>query len=120
MKNVCRIRGEPHGECRSEAGIKDQQAHPAIEESGEWAETFAQVHVRAARTGETSSQFAKAERAAKRHGADGEPDDEQPEGRGERFGHAGGSEEDADGDRFARDDCGGGAQAELTAEVFGC
>ena len=118
MKNVCRVRCEPCGKCRSQSGIKYQQTHPAKEEGSEWAEAFAQVHVRAARTGESSGEFAKAERAAERHGADGEPDDEQPEGRGERLGHARGCEEDADGDCFASDDCGRGAQAELATEIL--
>src|SRR6202041_2306009 len=76
VKNVGRIRCESHGECRSESGIKDQKAHPSIEEGSERAESFTQVHVRAARTRETSSEFAEAERAAKGHRADGEPDDE--------------------------------------------
>ena len=118
MKNVCRVRSEPHGECRSKPGIKDQQAHPAIEEGSEQAKTFAKIHVGTARTGKSPGELAKAQRAAKRHGADCEPDDEQPEGRGERFGHACGREKDADSDRFASDDRGGGAQAELAAEAF--
>ena len=76
------------------------------------------IHVGTAGAGKSAGEFAEAQRAAKRHGADGEPDDEQPKGRGERFGHACGREKDADSDRFAGDDRGGGAQAELAAEAF--
>src|SRR5271154_1484345 len=118
MKNICGVRSESHRKRRGESGIQDQQAHPAIEKCSERTKTFAQVDVRSAGAGESASQFTKTERAAQRHGADGEPDDEQPEGRRERFGHPRGREEDANGDSFAGDDCSGGTQAELAAETF--
>jgi hypothetical protein len=78
-----------------------------------------EVNVRAAGAGKTTGELAEAERAAQSHGSDREPDDQEPEWGAEGFGHAGRSEEDADGDGFAGDGGSGRAQAELAAEVWG-
>ncbi len=58
VKNIRRVGGETRGERRSETGIEDQQAHPAVEKSGARAETFAQVHVGSAGAGETAGELA--------------------------------------------------------------
>ena len=107
MKNIGGVQGEAGGECGGEARVEDEEGHPPVEKCGARAEAFAEVDVSAAGSGKSAGEFTVAERAAESGGADREPDDEEPKGRGERFRHACRREEDADGDGFSNNGGGG-------------
>src|SRR6202041_464954 len=115
VKNVSSVSGEAGGECGRKAGIENEKAHPSVKECGTRPKAFVKVDVCAAGARKPAGEFAVAEGTAERHDADGEPDDEEPEWRAERFGHAGGSEKNSHSDGLA----GGGTETELTSKTFG-
>ena len=75
------IAREPDGDRRDRAGLNDEKERPAVEETPERREGFAQINVLAAGLGHHGGQLAVGERGHERQQTGNEPDDKQPAGR---------------------------------------
>ena len=103
---------EARGEPRGDAGIQDEEALPAVEESGPLAPCFAQVDVEASALGPARRELSEGQRTREDEGASAEPEAESQRRRGERADRLRGCQEDADADRVSDDERGGGRESE--------
>ena len=106
------VAGEARGEPRGDAGIQNEEALPAVQESGPLAPGFAQIDVEAAALGPPRRELSEGQRTREDEGACAEPEAESQRRRGERPDRLRGRQEDADADRVSDDERGGGRESE--------
>ncbi len=107
---------EGHADSGDGSGLNDQVHRPAVEESPERAERFAQVNILAAGVRHHGGQFSVGERAGDGHESGHHPGGDQQRGRIDQAGDFGGDDEDAGADHRAHDQRGGAGQAQTFHE----
>ena len=111
--------GEGDGDGGDGAGLDDDEEGPAVEESPEASEGFAQVDVLAAGVRHGGGEFAVAEGGDDGEGGADEPAEDEQAGRLHLARDIGADDEDAGADHGAHDERGGVGQAEPFDEAGG-
>jgi hypothetical protein len=108
---------EADGDCRDRAGLDHHEERPAVEESPERRERFAQIDVLAAGARHHRGELSVRERRGERQHAGEDPGREQETGTSGLPSHFGGDEEDARPDHRAHDNHRGRVQSEAALEL---
>ena len=101
---IRRVAGEADGDRRDRAGLDHHEQRPAVEESPQRRERFAQVDVLPAGPRHHRRQLAVGQRSGERQHAGDDPGDQQQPGLAGLPSHLGRHEEDARPDHRADDD----------------
>ena len=106
------VRGRADGDRGGDSRVHDEKGLPAVEERGAVAEGRPQVDGEASGPGISGGELSESERPRKDQRAGRQPEPQRPPGRRQRPDQLRRRQEDADPDRMADDERGGGPDAE--------